>query len=242
MLAYCAAVNFQIPSMASRILTILEETARNLTTYLNVNYIYNQMDMKTSSSIGMFFLNAVDILYSEQLFELMMPMRHALAGILDALLPSLLRQPYFPEMLNMPSWKRWSAAIAKDQVEYRMAHRSPAESIVPSESELEALFDRVLGQFDRDQAKKWAEEQDASQGRYEEPGEQDEAMKNGVYGKGDADDKDLSEDESTLVCQVPSLACSTGSETSTWNSMGTSAVGRERGGTAITSSSTSDDA
>ncbi|UKZ79216.1 hypothetical protein TrVFT333_006966 [Trichoderma virens FT-333] len=151
-LAYCAAVNFQIPAMASRILSILEDTTKDVSKYLNTYYIYKEMDCKTSRSIAAHFINSLDILYSEPLFELMKPMRHALAGLLDALLPSLLRQPYFPELLSMPSWKRWSAAIAADQVEYRTAighYRSPTESILPSELELEALFDRVLGQYDR---------------------------------------------------------------------------------------------
>ncbi|RFU74772.1 hypothetical protein TARUN_7502 [Trichoderma arundinaceum] len=233
-LAYCAAVNFQIPTMASRILTILEETAKHLTEYLSVHYIYKEMDFKTSRSIATYFVSSIDILYSETLFELMKPMRHALAGILDALLPSLLRQPYFPEMLSMPSWKRWSAAIAADQVEYRTAlghFRSSAESIIPSELQLEALFDRVLGQFDRDQEKKCNSRESYEKG----------PIRRGDGGskEGDKDNmKELNKDESTSICQAPSVISSTGSETGTCNSLGTDGAQIESGGPSNTGSFT----
>ncbi|KAL6791250.1 hypothetical protein GGI42DRAFT_336461 [Trichoderma sp. SZMC 28013] len=226
-LAYCAAVNFQIPAMASRILSILEDTSKDLSTYLNTYYIYKEMDYKTSRSIATYFINSIDILYSEPLFELMKPMRHALAGLLDALLPSLLRQPYFPEILCMPSWKRWSAAIAADQVEYRTAlghYRSSTESILPSELELQALFDRVLGQYDLYQknkasARNYAEEHarrgtpDSLDGRASTTSQ--------CWKKREASIKEYSEEESTLVYQAPSIAGSTGSDTGTWNSFGT---------------------
>ncbi|KAL7928098.1 hypothetical protein V8C35DRAFT_318948 [Trichoderma chlorosporum] len=230
-LAYCAAVNFQIPAMASRILSILEDTAKDLATYLNAYYICKEMDYNTSRSIATYFTNSIDILYSEPLFELMKPMRHALAGLLDALLPSLLRQPYFPEILSMPSWKRWSAAIAADQVEYRTAlgHYRPAtESILPNELELEALFDRVLGQYGRCQNNKASARNSPrkSCGRRTPDNlcGQDKASPSKCWKKRDKRDagiKEYHDKESTRAYQAPSVAGSTGSETGTWNSFGT---------------------
>ncbi|KAH6608776.1 hypothetical protein Trco_002122 [Trichoderma cornu-damae] len=236
-LAYCAAVNFRIPAMASRILAIMEETARHLATYLSVHYIYREMEAKTIRSMATYFVNAADILYSEPLFELMKPMRHALAGILDALLPSLLRQPYFPEVLNMPPWKRWSAAIAADQVEYRMAlghFRSSAESALPSELELEALFDRVLGQFGRghDNTEDNAEE---SHGGHPGGGDNTD-MSSGLRSKEDAAANELAEEEAALPCLSPSAGGSTGSEAGTWDSPGTDDVEEEPRGPGTASS------
>lgn len=237
-LAYCAAVNFQIPAMASRILSILEDTSKDLSTYLNAYYIYKEMDYKTSRSIATYFINSIDILYSEPLFELMKPMRHALAGLLDALLPSLLRQPYFPEILCMPSWKRWSAAIAADQVEYRTAlgqYRSSTESILPSELELGALFDRVLGQYDLCQknkayARNYHEEQEHTRrGTPDSFDGRSRASTCKSWEKRYADIKEYSEEESTLVYQAPSVAGSTGSETGTWNSFGTDGADADAG-------------
>ncbi|KAM0262338.1 hypothetical protein ACHAQJ_001807 [Trichoderma viride] len=243
-LAYCAAVNFQMPSMAVRILAILEETARHLTTYLSVQYIYKEMDFKTSKSVVIYFVNSIDILYSEPLFELMKPIRHALAGILDALLPYLLRQPSFPEMLSLPSWKRWSAAIAADQVEYRMAlgrFRSPSESIIPNEIELEALFDRVLGQFHQDQEKRddvrEFRDGDSTKGGSEEAEEDEKLWRNGsLKKKKNAIIPEFIEEESTLECQASSVAGSTGSETGTWNSLGTDDAKAEPRGCSATNS------
>ncbi|KAL7780798.1 hypothetical protein V8C43DRAFT_320363 [Trichoderma afarasin] len=235
-LAYCAAVNFQIPAMASRILSILEDTSKDLSTYLNAYYIYKEMDYKTSRSIATYFINSIDILYSEPLFELMKPMRHALAGLLDALLPSLLRQPYFPEILCMPSWKRWSAAIAADQVEYRTAlghYRSSTESILPSELELGALFDRVLGQYNICQKNKanfrnYSDEQEhVRRGTPDSFDGRSRASTCKSWEKRYADIKEYSEEESTLVYQAPSVAGSTGSETGTWNSFGTDGADAE---------------
>ncbi|KAL6690181.1 hypothetical protein J3F84DRAFT_389943 [Trichoderma pleuroticola] len=228
-LAYCAAVNFQIPAMASRILSILQDTTKDVSKYLNAYYIYKEMDYKTSRSIATCFINSIDILYSEPLFELMKPMRHALAGLLDALLPSLLRQPYFPEILCMPSWKRWSAAIAADQVEYRTAlghYRPSTESILPSELELGALFDRVLGQYglcqkNKASARTCYPEEHARRGTPDSLDGQDRASTGQCWKKREASIKEYSEEESTLVYQAPSVAGSTGSETGTWNSFGT---------------------
>ncbi|PNP48189.1 hypothetical protein THARTR1_10330 [Trichoderma harzianum] len=228
-LAYCAAVNFQIPAMASRILSILQDTTKDVSKYLNAYYIYKEMDYKTSRSIATCFINSIDILYSEPLFELMKPMRHALAGLLDALLPSLLRQPYFPEILCMPSWKRWSAAIAADQVEYRTAlghYRLSTESILPSELELGALFDRVLGQYglyqkNKASARTCYPEEHARRGTPDSLDGQDRASTGQCWKKREASIKEYSEEESTLVYQAPSVAGSTGSETGTWNSFGT---------------------
>ncbi|KAL7904352.1 hypothetical protein GGI35DRAFT_463330 [Trichoderma velutinum] len=235
-LAYCAAVNFQIPAMASRILSILEDTSKDLATYLNTYYIYKEMDYKTSRSIANYFINSIDILYSEPLFELMKPMRHALAGLLDALLPSLLRQPYFPEMLCMPSWKRWSAAIAADQVEYRTAlchYRSSTESMLPSELELESLFDRVLGQYDLYQKNKANTrnypEEHARRGTPDSLDGQDRASTYQCWKKREASIKEYEEEESTLVYQAPSVAGSTSSETGTWSSFGTDGAEADTG-------------
>ncbi|KAL6911113.1 hypothetical protein GGI43DRAFT_37662 [Trichoderma evansii] len=253
-LAYCAAVNFQIPSMAVRILAILEETARHLTSYLSVHYIYKDMDFKTSKSILIYFVNSVDILYSEPLFELMKPIRHALAGILDAILPYMLRQQSFPEIMSLPSWKRWSAAIAADQVEYRTAlgcFRSPEESILPSETELEALFERVLGQYRQDQEDRESMgsscDGDSNKG---ESGEPEEDKRNSPRNRSPRKKKkkkkkaiipEFIQEEPALECQAPSIAGSTDSETSTWNSLGTDDFKtRLRGNSASSSLATHD--
>ncbi|KAL7895799.1 hypothetical protein HDV64DRAFT_270903 [Trichoderma sp. TUCIM 5745] len=250
-LAYCAAVNFQIPSMAVRILAILEETARHLTSYLSVHYIYNDMDFKTSKSVMVYFVNSIDILYSEPLFELMKPIRHALAGILDALLPYMLRQPSFPEIMNLPSWKRWSAAIAADQIEYRTAlgrFRSPEESILPSETELEALFDRVLGQYHRDQEDRESLgsscDGDSSKGESGDVEEETQSPRNRSprkKKKKKAIIPEFIQEEPALECQSPSIAGSTDSETSTWNSLATDDFkARRRGNSAGSSLATHD--
>ncbi|PTB47193.1 uncharacterized protein TrAFT101_003375 [Trichoderma asperellum] len=247
-LAYCAAVNFQIPSMAVRILAILEETARHLTSYLSVHYIYRDMDFKTSKSVLIYFVNSVDILYSEPLFELMKPIRHALAGILDALLPYMLRQPSFPEIMNLPSWKRWSAAIAADQVEYRTAlgrFRSPEESNLPSETEMEALFDRVLGQYHRDQQDRESMggscDGDSNRGEPEELEKDQRNLRNPSPKKKRAIIPEFIQEEPALECQAPSIAGSTDSETSTWNSLGTDDFkARQRGNSASSSLATHD--
>lgn len=234
--------------MAVRILAILEETARHLTSYLSVHYIYKDMDFKTSKSVLIYFVNSVDILYSEPLFELMKPIRHALAGILDALLPYMLRQPSFPEMMSLPSWKRWSAAIAADQVEYRTAlgrFRSPEESIIPSETELEALFDRVLGQYHRDQEDRESMggscDGDSNKGDSGEPEEVKGYSPNRSPKKKRAMIPEFIQEELALECQAPSIAGSTDSEASTWNSLGTDDfTARRRGNSASSSLATHD--
>lgn len=235
--------------MAVRILAILEETARHLTSYLSVHYIYNDMDCKTSKSVMVYFVNSIDILYSEPLFELMKPIRHALAGILDALLPYMLRQPSFPEIMNLPSWKRWSAAIAADQIEYRTAlgcFRSPEESILPSGTELEALFDRVLGQYRRDQEDRESLgsscDGDSNKG---ESGDVEEARsprnRSPRKKKKKAIIPEFIQEEPALECQSPSIAGSTDSETSTWNSLTTDDFkARRRGNSASSSLATHD--
>ncbi|KAL7926665.1 hypothetical protein ACQKWADRAFT_281029 [Trichoderma austrokoningii] len=248
-LAYCAAVNFQIPSMAVRILAILEDTARHLTSHLSVHYIYKDIDFRTSKSVLIYFINSVDILYSEPLFELMKPIRHALAGILDAILPYMLRTPSFPEVMSLPSWKRWSSAIAADQVEYRTAlgcFRSPVESALPSEAELGALFDRVLGQYHRDQEDRESMgsscDGDSNKG---ESGDAEEDQRNprnrSPKKKKKAEIPEFIQEEPALECQVPSIAGSTDSETSTWNSLGTDDFkARQRGNSASSSLATHD--
>lgn len=249
-LAYCAAVNFQIPSMAVRILAILEETARHLTSHLSSRYMYKEMDFKTSKSVLIYFVNSVDILYSEPLFELMKPIRHSLAGILDALLPFMLRTPSFPEIMSLPSWKRWSAAIAADQVEYRMAlgrFRSPEEAILPSETELEDLFDRVLGQYRRDQQDRdsMASSCDGDSIKGESADAEEDQRKSRNRSprkkKKKAEIPDFIQEEPALECQAPSIAGSTDSETSTWNSLGTDDFkARQRGNSASSSLATHD--
>lgn len=237
--------------MAVHILAILEETARHLTSYLSVHYIYSDMDFKTSKSVMVYFVNSVDILYSEPLFELMKPIRHALAGILDALLPYMLRQPSFPEIMNLPLWKRWSAAIAADQIEYRTAlgcFRSPEESILPSEAELEALFGRILGQYHRDQEDRESMgsscDGDSNKG---ESGDVEEDSRNSrnrsprKKKRNKAIIPEFIQEEPALECQSPSIAGSTDSETSTWNSLGTDGFkARRRGNSASSSLATHD--
>lgn len=81
--------------------------------------------------------NALDIMYAEPSQMAMRPMRMALAGVFDALVPGLLQHPVFIQFIQTDEWYVYSRAVSEDQVEYRRQGRK----FVVDEEALAVLLD-----------------------------------------------------------------------------------------------------
>ncbi|KAH7171173.1 hypothetical protein EDB81DRAFT_709748 [Dactylonectria macrodidyma] len=141
-LGYCAAAFLRVSKMAAHLLRIVEKTSTDLATLVTTDYFHRNMNNSELMDFSWHFQNALDILYNERCHKLMMPMRLAMAGLLDATLFWLARQPGFIHLLQT-TWQRFPQTILLDQAEYRRLvkqRNGTPKSPVPNEAALEKLF------------------------------------------------------------------------------------------------------
>ncbi|KAH7163281.1 hypothetical protein B0J13DRAFT_601818 [Dactylonectria estremocensis] len=141
-LGYCAAAFLRVSKMAAHLLRIVEKTSAELATLVTTDYLHRNLNDSELMDFSWHFQNALDILYNERCHHLMMPMRLAMAGLLDATLFWLVRQPGFIHLLQT-TWQRFPQTILLDQAEYRRLvkqRNGTTKSPVPNEAALEKLF------------------------------------------------------------------------------------------------------
>ncbi|KAM0423239.1 hypothetical protein ACHAPD_001711 [Fusarium lateritium] len=99
-------------------------------------------------------LTALEVIVREQPQKLMVPMRLAMASILDAMLFWLARQPLFVSELKSSWWKIMQMSMP-DIAEYKRLCRSPGNynSPLPSEMALREMFEEMKPGHERKTAK-----------------------------------------------------------------------------------------
>ncbi|KAI5466819.1 hypothetical protein BGZ63DRAFT_449059 [Mariannaea sp. PMI_226] len=143
-LAYSAAVFLRMSKLAARLLQIVEKTATNLQQLVTSgSHACRDLEYTECIQFSCNYQNALWILHHQSPLALMMPMRLALASVLDGTLFWLVRQPLFLEILRT-TWRQVMDAVFFDQREYRrlFGDLNPlAQSPVASEAALQRLFE-----------------------------------------------------------------------------------------------------
>ncbi|KAF4448956.1 hypothetical protein FALBO_16729 [Fusarium albosuccineum] len=124
-LGYCAAVFLRVTRMTNRLLQIVKNTSIELGTLFSWHY-----------------RSALGILYHERPKRLMMPMRLAMASVLDAVVYWLIRQPLFLSVIRT-TWEEVLQTAVLDIAEYRRLLREAnpyTNSVLPNEAAIKKLF------------------------------------------------------------------------------------------------------
>ncbi|KAK5990917.1 hypothetical protein PT974_09192 [Cladobotryum mycophilum] len=142
-LGYCGAATLQMSALSAHIIRIVESTAGEFAGYFATHFVNQEMNRKQGYDFAYHLTSAFNIIHSEPCYELVRPMRLALARVFDEIFPSLFRQPAFVYMLGLPSWKQHSAAISADLLEYRrlVGYSRHTKGVIPStKDEFEVLY------------------------------------------------------------------------------------------------------
>ncbi|PHH79573.1 hypothetical protein CDD80_4453 [Ophiocordyceps camponoti-rufipedis] len=139
-LFYLAAVDLQAPCIASHILGILACAADKWK-----GRVGEEMRDAMSGQDGLTFTlhlqDAIDAAYAYPRPEFVRPLRLALAGFVDAVLPLIFKNAGVIGLLSTPIWRKHSSAVAVDLVEHR--RRQVADEAMATDQELQTLFEAL---------------------------------------------------------------------------------------------------
>ncbi|KAH7319943.1 hypothetical protein B0I35DRAFT_224126 [Stachybotrys elegans] len=148
-LLYCAAVCLRIDSMAEKILHVVEKTAMRLWETIGINAKFNgTTELETEAFMGS-LRSALELTHTERDQGLMMPMRLALASVLDASMLFIIRQPSKISIMSTDFWQNNSDKICEDLQFYRAMAGSlgpERKFYVLHEKVLKMIFDDCLSQ------------------------------------------------------------------------------------------------
>lgn len=113
-LLYIGAMDLGVEEMKTKILQILQQTAKDVAMYLQARHLVQAMSPQEVVD-GVFHLrNALEVAYSSEHLTDMLPLRLALCQVLDTLLPFLIRHPVVMDLFSSEVWSKYAAAISTD--------------------------------------------------------------------------------------------------------------------------------
>lgn len=133
--------------MSCKLIEIVEKTSASLWDALIVQSTNTGMQSEAVASFMAHLHNALELVYSEHDQRLMMPMRMAVAAVVDSALLLIIQQPRASSLMNTTMWEQHSRAICADQAGYRRLIRNPVQArgwLVPKEDVLRALVNDCI--------------------------------------------------------------------------------------------------
>ncbi|KAJ4272094.1 hypothetical protein NW762_000804 [Fusarium torreyae] len=131
--------------MTSHLLRVVENTSVELGALIQTEYLHRTLSCPEWTQFSWHYQGASEILYSEPFQKLMLPMRLAMASILDAVLFWFMQQPLFFSELKS-AWYKIVQSNVPDIAEYRRLHRKANlyyNSPLPNETTLNQLFEEM---------------------------------------------------------------------------------------------------
>ncbi|CAJ0546132.1 Ff.00g096050.m01.CDS01 [Fusarium sp. VM40] len=142
-LAYNAAVFLRMARLASYIIRNVENASVELGNLIQGEYLHRSLDCSQWVQFSWHYQRALDIVLRQQPRKLMMPMRLAMASILDAVIFWVVRQSLYTTELGS-SWHGIIQSSMRDIAEYKQLQRSAQRnSVLPSEAVLRGLFEET---------------------------------------------------------------------------------------------------
>ncbi|KAF5552960.1 hypothetical protein FNAPI_6878 [Fusarium napiforme] len=143
-LAYTTAVHLRMAKMTRHLLHVVENTSSELGALIHRDHISQKLDCSKWVQFSWHYQRALDIIVRGQPQKLMVPMRLAMASILDAVLFWVVRHPLFASDLKTP-WQRILENSMHDIAEYKQLCRSTHlfNSPLPDELALLELFEQT---------------------------------------------------------------------------------------------------
>ncbi|RDA83773.1 hypothetical protein CP532_5184 [Ophiocordyceps camponoti-leonardi (nom. inval.)] len=99
------------------------------------------MSRQDGMAFTSYLQDALEAAYAHPRPEIVKPLRLALVGFLDVVLPLIFKNPNVVTLLSTPVWSDHSSTIAVDLVEHR--RRRQTQGVMATSQELEALFETL---------------------------------------------------------------------------------------------------
>lgn len=128
-LLYIGAIDLGVDAMKTKILQILQQTAKDLVAYLQARKFVQAMSPQEVVEGVIHLRNALEVAYSSQYLTDMLPLRLALCQLLDTLLPFLIRHPVVIDLFSSNVWKKHADAISTDLLTTRNPEQQPARNL-----------------------------------------------------------------------------------------------------------------
>lgn len=141
-LFYVVAVDLRSKRMAAHVLGMLERATEDWKSYLDTHFPTREMSYYQGQAFTVHLRNALDTAYGHPSPDVVGPLRLALAGFLDVVLPLIVRQPTIIDLFSSTAWKCYGGAVTADLVEHRR-RRASAQFVLAREEGLQALFDKL---------------------------------------------------------------------------------------------------
>jgi hypothetical protein len=140
--------------MAKHLLRVVENTSVEIGAVIRRYYLHRDIDCSSWVQFSWHYQTALEVIVREQPQKLMLPMRLAMASILDAMLFWLARQPLFVSELKSSWWKILQMSMP-DIAEYKRLCRNPGiyNSPLPSETALREMFEEMKPENEKEATK-----------------------------------------------------------------------------------------
>ncbi|KAJ6445830.1 ATP synthase alpha chain precursor [Purpureocillium lavendulum] len=140
-LLYLQAMGLRSPSMASHIIRLLEETAKQWGDIFESRLEYCLMTDNQANTFGTHLVNALDTTYSLADSAALMPLRLAMAGFLDAVFPVVARQHQEVGLFSAREWQLHAARITTDMYRSRQ-QRLSSDHMYNNQESMTALWEQ----------------------------------------------------------------------------------------------------
>lgn len=144
-LFYLVAVDLRAHTMAAHILETLQLTSGKWKALLATHFSTQSMSRQEGMDFTLYFKDALEAAYAYPSPDVVAPLKLALVGFLDTVLPLIIQCPTVVTLLSTAVWQRYSALITADMIEHRRREKPgqvPGGSL-PSGQTLRALFEQA---------------------------------------------------------------------------------------------------
>ncbi|PFH60486.1 hypothetical protein XA68_10876 [Ophiocordyceps unilateralis] len=140
-LFYLAAADLQAQCIASHILGILVRASDDWKGRLEEEICGHAMSRQDGMAFTLHLRDAIEAAYAYPQPKIVKPLRLALVGFVDVVLPLIFKNSTVITLLSTPVWRDHSSAMAVDLVEHR--RRQKTHEVMATGQELQALFESL---------------------------------------------------------------------------------------------------
>ena len=127
-LLYIGAMDLQVDEMKTHIVQVLQQTTKDVASFMRRSSPSQALDHAEIEAATFHLEIALEVAYSHKSREATLPLRHALAILLDILFPLLLQNLRLPVLLSAEFWRQHSALISQDLIKIREIGQSSTTS------------------------------------------------------------------------------------------------------------------
>ncbi|PHH82010.1 hypothetical protein CDD82_7327 [Ophiocordyceps australis] len=113
-LFYAFAVDIRSHTIAAYLLATLDSCSERWKGYVDEYFHNGGLSSGDCCMFAFHMANAFSVAYGHPRSDLIAPLRLALAGLLDVVLPLMVQQPPVIDLLSSSTWRRYSTAVTRD--------------------------------------------------------------------------------------------------------------------------------